>query len=87
MSAWYSVLDVLQSTPGVMLVYWRGDTRILLCVTRGWELPVPLYHVIYGDVACDMYMSYICHMLLSSVFMLLVAQINTTTNLRQLLLS
>ena len=33
MSVWYSVTDVLHSTPGVMRVHWRHYTRILLCVT------------------------------------------------------
>ena len=58
MSVWYSVPDVLHSTPRVMRVYWWHYTRISLCVTQIWELPVPWYHVIYGDVAEDMYVIY-----------------------------
>ena len=58
MSVWYSVPDVLHSTPGVMRVYWRCYTRILLCVTQGWKLPVPWYHVIYGGVTYDIYVIY-----------------------------
>ena len=58
MSVRYSVPDVLHSTPGVERVYWRRYTRILLCVTLGWEPPVPWYHVIYGNVTYDMYVIY-----------------------------
>ena len=42
-----------------MRVYWRGYTHILLCVTQGWALPVPRYHVIYGGVAYDTYVLYV----------------------------
>ena len=55
MSPRYSVPDVRPHTPGVMRVYWRRYTRILLCVTQGWELPVPWYHVIYDGVSYDIY--------------------------------
>ena len=61
MSVRYSVPDVLHSTPGVMLVYWRCYPRIPLCVTQGWELPVPWYHVIHGDVTYDMYVIYMSY--------------------------
>ena len=61
MSAWYSVPDVWPRNPGVMHVYWRRSTRILLCVTQGWELPVPWYHVIYGSVVYNVYVIYMSY--------------------------
>ena len=50
-----------QHTLGVMRAYWWRYTRILLCGTQGWELPVPWYHVIYGGVAYDVYVIYMSY--------------------------
>ena len=61
MSARCSVPDVLPSTPGLMHVYSRRYAYITLGVMQGWELHVPLYHVIYGYLAYDMYAIYMSY--------------------------
>ena len=70
-----------------MRVYWRCYTRILLCVTQGWELPVPWYHVIYGYVAYDMYVIYMSCAALTVCHATHFLRIHTFTHLRQLILS
>ena len=83
LSAWYSVPDVLHSTPGIMRVYWQCYMRIPLCVTQGWELSGSWYRVIWR---CRVW--YVCHMLLLTVcHATRCPQINTPTHLQQLLLS
>ena len=79
--------DALHSTPGVMRIYWRRYTHILLCVTQGWELPVPWYHVIYGYVAYDMYIIYMSYASLTVSHATSFLRIHTLTHLRQLILS
>ena len=61
MLAWYSVPDVLPSTPGVMQVYSRRYTRITLGVMQGWELHAPSYHVIFGCVTYDIHVIYMSY--------------------------
>ena len=69
MSARYSVPDVLPRTPGVMPVYPRCYTRITLGVMLWCKDGSYMYLGImsYMAVSHMICMSYICHMLLSTV--------------------